>query len=119
VITDNLTGCVKESATTVQLTKDCGEDLISIPNIFTPNGDGENDMLEVKYSPSLIIDDYYFGVFDRWGGVVFETKNINEGWDGTANGQKLNSGVYIYLMEFPCQVDASTVQKKGDITIVR
>ena len=56
LITDVLTGCFRESTTTVKLNRECGEDLISVPNIFTPNDDGENDMLEVKYSPALIID---------------------------------------------------------------
>ena len=118
-ITDVLTGCTKTSNTTVMLNINCGEDLISVPNIFTPNGDGENDMLEIKYSPSLIIDEYYFRVFDRWGGMIFETTDINEPWDGTSGGQKVSSGVYIFLMEFPCHVNGSIVQKKGDISIVR
>jgi len=119
IITDILTGCSKESTTTVQLSYNCGEDLIGIPNVFSPNGDGQNDELEIKYSSSLIIDNYSFRVFDRWGGIIYESTDINDTWDGTSNGHKLASGVYIYLMEFPCQVNGKTVQLKGDISILR
>lgn len=118
-VTDNITGCEKILSTTVQLINVCSEDLIGVPNVFTPNGDGENDELEIKYSSALIIDNYKLQIFDRWGGLLFESNDINERWDGRSGGRKIPAGVVIYFLEFPCHVDGSIVRKKGDITIYR
>ena len=118
-VTDVFTGCSKVLETSVRLQSFCGEDLVGIPNAFTPNGDGINDVLEIKYSSSLIIENYKFQVFDRWGGMLFETDNINEQWDGTVGGKNVAAGVVIYFMEFPCHLDGKMLQKKGDITIHR
>lgn len=118
-VTDNLTGCEKILNTNVQLINVCSEDLIGVPNVFTPNGDGENDELEIKYSSALIIDNYKLQIFDRWGGLLFESNDINERWDGRSGGRKIPAGVVIYFLEFPCHVDGSIVRKKGDITIYR
>jgi gliding motility-associated-like protein len=119
IVTDIFTGCEKTLNTTVQLINFCSEDLIGVPNIFTPNGDGENDELEIKYSSALIVENYKLKIFDRWGGLLFQSNDINERWDGTSNGRRVPAGVLIYFLEFPCHIDGSTVQKAGDITIYR
>ncbi|MFK7771704.1 MAG: PKD domain-containing protein [Saprospiraceae bacterium] len=118
-VTDLFTGCEKTLNTTIQLINFCSEDLVGVPNAFTPNGDGENDVLEIKYSSALIIENYKFQVFDRWGGLLFQSNDINERWDGTSRGRKVPTGVVIYFLEFPCHIDGTIVQKKGDITIYR
>ena len=118
-VTDIFSGCDKTLNTTVQLINFCSEDLIGVPNAFTPNADGENDLLEIKYSSALIVENYKMQIFDRWGGVLYQSNDINERWDGTSNGRKIPSGVVIYFLEFPCHIDGSIIQKKGDITIYR
>lgn len=118
-VTDLFTGCQIILNTQVQVLDFCDKDLIGIPNTFTPNGDGQNDRLEIKYSSALIVDNYTFRVFDRWGGLLYESKDINDQWDGTSGGKKVPTGVVIYFMEFPCHLDGSMIQKKGDITIYR
>lgn len=66
----------------------------------------------------------YFRIFDRWGGLVFETTNgiPNEtkwGWDGTDRyGKKLNGGVYVYMYEIVC-LDRETITGKGNVTLVK
>ena len=118
-VTDIFTGCKKTLTTKVQQLDFCDEDLIGIPNGFTPNGDGNNDDLVIKYSSALIVDNYSLKIFDRWGGLLFESNDINERWDGTSGGKKIPAGVVIYFMEFPCHLDGRMIQKKGDITIYR
>ena len=118
-VTDIFSGGDKTLNTTVQLINFCSEDLIGVPNAFTPNADGENDLREIKYSSALIVENYKMQIFDRWGGVLYQSNDINERWDGTSNGRKIPSGVVIYFLEFPCHIDGSIIQKKGDITIYR
>ena len=68
---------------------------IDIPNVFTPNGDGYNDMFLVK-SKSL---DYFKGeIFNRWGVKLFEWHNPRQGWDGTYKGNDCPVGVYYYII---------------------
>ncbi len=71
-----------------------------VPTAFSPNGDGVNDRLTV-FTDRSVVQILSLQVFDRWGGLVFETKNIppNEethGWDGTAHGKQLPAGLYVY-----------------------
>ena len=93
-----------------------------VPNAFSPNGDGENDVLFIKGSG---IKDLTFSVYNRWGEKVFETINNNivtlsgvEGWDGTHRGEKTAAGVYVYYLtgEF---IDGEFFNKKGNITLIR
>ena len=70
------------------------------PDIFTPNDDGINDV----FSPSLKnidMNSYNLLIFDRWGNLIFETSNYNEGWDGKLkNGTLLKSDVYSYKINY-------------------
>ncbi len=54
----------------------------------------------------------------RWGNLVFESKDINEGWDGTQNGKKCETGVYVYRAEVTFK-NGETIVKRGDVTLVR
>lgn len=67
-----------------------------IPNAFTPNGDGLNDVFKV-----VDIGFRYFDmkIFDRWGSLIYTFKDVNDAWDGTINGQKAAAGVYVYRLE--------------------
>ena len=118
-ITDLFTGCQKVINITVQQIDECMDELVAVPNAFTPNEDGENDFLEIKYSSAISIDQYKMQIFDRWGGLVYESVDINEQWDGNVNGKMAPTGVYVYFLEFPSEFDGSLVRKKGDITIYR
>lgn len=89
---------------------------ILIPNAFSPNGDGLNDIFRIenlKFEKLLA-----FQVFDRWGKLVFETTDPMRGWDGTVGGKPANSDVYYYLIHlgYPDNYEQTL---KGDITLVR
>ena len=117
-MTNEETGCSNKAPVYLSGLETCPLDIIGVPNVFSPNGDDNNDRFELFPTPSIdeIIS---FRVFDRWGALIFETTNINESWDGTYDGTPEPSGVYIYMIEFPCEVDGSIVVKSGDITLLR
>lgn len=89
---------------------------ISMPQSFTPNGDGSNDVIYVKgwYLQELV----EFKVFNRWGEEVFSTTNIDEGWDGTFNGKLQKTDVYVYKIK-AVGVDGNVVQKEGYINLIK
>jgi gliding motility-associated-like protein len=89
--------------------------MIYIPNIFSPNNDGNNDILYVRGEN---VKELTFSIYNRWGEKVFESHDINKGWDGTQNGKKCEAGVYVYRAEITFK-DGKTIMKRGDVTLVR
>ncbi|MNS67493.1 hypothetical protein D3C72_1007480 [compost metagenome] len=75
------------------------EPKIILPNAFTPNGDGRNDV----FMPQLSIDRAYtfleFKVYNRWGQILYSTSNVNAGWDGSSKGVLQEQGVYYYTIK--------------------
>ncbi|PLW92053.1 MAG: hypothetical protein C0592_12700, partial [Marinilabiliales bacterium] len=104
-----------DSVTIVVLEVFCFEPYIFIPNSFTPNGDGQNDILFVR---SQYIEEMYFAVYDRWGEKVFESTDPQYGWDGTFRGELLEPAVYDYYIEIRCYNELQFF-KKGNITLLR
>jgi gliding motility-associated-like protein len=92
-----------------------GPDII-VPNAFTPNGDGHNDVLRVD---ALGIRDFqYFKVFNRWGREVFTSANTGVGWDGTVGGQFSPMGTYVWVasgLDFQGRV----VLRRGTVILIR
>ena len=117
VVTDNNTGCTYDQTIGLKLISECSEEIIAMPNIFSPNDDGQND--ELKMSTALVTQIERYQIFDRWGGLVFETNDLSQGWDGTHLGKRLQQGVYIYLIEARCELDGSTFKKSGDVTLIK
>lgn len=109
----NTNRCFSSDTINVIVIQDCGD--MFIPNAFSPNGDGVNDELKVY---GLCLKTLTFMVFNRWGEKVFETSNVNVGWDGTYNGDKLNTGVYVYRLEGKT-LEGKGYSSKGNITLVR
>ncbi len=90
--------------------------IIGVPEAFTPNGDGIND--EIKVDGLGIESLVEFSVFDRWGKVVFTTDDIDQGWDGTVDGQKQSVDTYIYLIRANMYNDTE-VEKRGSFSLIR
>lgn len=93
----------------------CGEPNIYVPNAFTPNGDGQNDVLYVR---GRNITDMHFVVFNRWGEKVFETNNQKEGWDGTYKGKEVDPAVFVYHLTVVCD-EGQEYFKKGNVTVIK
>ncbi len=113
--TDN-NGCRMKDSVTVNVIDGCAEALIFVPNTFTPNGDGRNDKLFVRAFGIQSIN--FFRVFDRWGKMVFETTDINTGWDGTHLGIPLDPGVFVYEVQGVC-LNNEIFVKSGNVSIVK
>jgi gliding motility-associated-like protein len=91
-----------------------------IPNVFTPNGDGKNDLFMPEYDCGLVY--YYMKIFDRWGEKVFESFSPAAGWDGSFKNKHCPEGVYVYSLEYIANDGVHTtnaVHKKGSVTLLR
>lgn len=93
----------------------CEEGDAFIPNTFTPNGDGQNDILYVR---GLKVEEVYFAVYNRWGEMVFETKDKSKGWDGIYKGKPADVGVFGWYLKVKCYNGDETF-KKGNVTLIR
>ncbi len=101
---DTLTVCIKD---------DCGE--MYVPNAFSPNADGVNDVLYVR---GRCLANFTFQIFNRWGEKVFETGSQLLGWDGTFNGEPMNTGVFVYRLQ-GTTINNDPFSMKGNITLIR
>jgi gliding motility-associated-like protein len=90
------------------------EDEVAVPSAFSPNGDGNNDLLSVLGS----ITDIDFAIYNRWGQLVFRTNDRAKGWDGKFNGVDLNPGVFAYRLSGK-DLEGKLIERKGNITLVR
>jgi gliding motility-associated-like protein len=87
-----------------------------IPNTFTPNGDGLNDI----FLPAILgATDYHFMIFDRWGELIFETYDVNQGWDGRYKGNKCQEDVYVWKIDYTNVVDESSQRLIGHVNLIR
>lgn len=95
---------------------------VFVPNIFSPNHDGINDVFMIN-SSSLIKSVRSLRIFDRWGALVYEGLNLipgkdTDGWDGTCRGKEVSPGVYVYYLEL--ETKGSQLRSyKGDVTLIR
>ncbi|MEM1214197.1 MAG: PKD domain-containing protein [Bacteroidota bacterium] len=96
-------------------------DLIYVPNVFSPNNDGRNDEFQLFPSPYVNIQALDFQVFDRWGSMVFDAANGDDRWRGTIRGREAKTGVYVWRLEANvniCGQQRDLVQQ-GEILLVR
>lgn len=115
--TDN-SGCSQSDTVRVYVIQegDIACDNLLLPKAFTPNGDGLND--EYRISNQFIISRLEsFAIYDRWGTKIFETQNLNEGWDGTFEGEAVNPGNFIYQVSYICR--ENEFNKVGSFTVLR
>ena len=93
LIVVNEFGCA--DTTTGKFVEVDGVYLMYVPNSFTPNDDGLNESFRA-YGNDIELDDYTLSVFDRWGNLLFQSSNLENGWDGTHKGKPVPNGVYIW-----------------------
>lgn len=97
----NVYGCTRRDSVLVE--EFCRPTLF-IPNTFTPNGDGRND---IWLPVGNHIAEYEVVVFDRWGGKIFHSKSPDQGWDGTVSGRVVPNDIYVYYVTYRLQEDSS------------
>jgi len=114
--------CSNSAQVTIDVLNSCENGIIYVPNTFTPNGDGKNDVFMIRGLAATKIN--YFRIFDRWGKTVFESSggapnDPQFGWDGNdKEGKKLNPDVYVYTYEIQC-INGNIVTGQGNVTLVR
>ncbi len=88
----------------------------TMPNAFTPDGDGTNDFfnLIIQGPPATITS---FKIYDRWGKQVYNNDTPSQGWDGRYQGERQNPDVYVYVIEY--QVGERVETRSGDVTLIR
>lgn len=92
-----------------------GDKPFFIPNVFTPNNDNQNDYFNV-YATGTVY--FHLTIFNRWGEKVFDSGNINEGWDGKYQGKDSYAGVYTYVVQINF-LDSETRKYSGSFTLLR
>ncbi len=112
VVGTDINGCMGSDDITINI--DLSQDIF-IPSAFSPNGDGQNDVLFVRGKG---IKTLTFIVFDRWGEKVYETASTEYGWDGTYRGKELDPGVFVYYVVVTFN-DDTTYKNQGNVTLVR
>jgi len=110
-ITDK-NGCTAKDSVLIEVLTDFS---LFVPNLFSPNGDGLNDFAKV-YAKGA--ENVTFAIYNRWGEKVFETFNIDEGWDGRFKDKDLNPAVFAYYVKVE-YLNGQFIQQKGNITLLR
>lgn len=90
--------------------------IVDIANAFSPNGDGQNDIIYVK---GYGIKELEFRIYNRWGQLIFESNDVNIGWDGTFKNIKQEAEVYVYTLKATFENGETSDLKKGNITLLR
>lgn len=110
--TSTVNGCSITDNFTVVVLKDA---LIRLPNAFTPNGDGRNDV----FGPAgKVPEGYQLQIFNRYGEIVFKSSSINNGWDGRYKGVVQPGGAFVYLVQYR-NMENQILHQKGTVVLVK
>ncbi len=114
-------GCLGSDSVYIKLvSEEIPEFEIYIPNAFSPNNDGINDIFQIIFPNSTFnIQHLTLSIFDRWGGEVFESEDIEKGWDGKKNGNDCPAGVYVYKIVFSVDGVLGNQERVGTMMLVR
>lgn len=109
--------CILQDSLSISVSvEDCNFS-VYVPNAFTPNGDGHNE----AFGPHINgeVADYQFLIFNRWGELIFETNEVNTGWDGTIAGRAAESEVYVWKLNMKSANTGEFVHKVGHVVLIR
>jgi gliding motility-associated-like protein len=95
------------------------EHTIVFPNAFSPNGDGLNDIFKAIPTEKANLNYYYLKIYNRWGQLVFQTLDINKGWNGNYGGKSCDIGNYFFIARYDQQKAKTQKEIKGEITLIR
>ena len=107
-------GCSDETSQTIRIPTPY---YFYVPNAFSPNGDGKNDIFK-PYGYGFNAEKYEFMIFERTGRLVFRTNNYEQGWNGTDNGKKAPFGAYVYVIRTE-DMDGEPKEYTGTVTVIR
>ncbi len=118
-IVSAINDCGEVSAEALVTDENCACRLY-LPNAFSPNADGANDVFKA-YSVCTYIEEFNLTVFDRWGGVVYKSNDFMEVWNGTSKGKACIPGVYVYSLSYLSRENGvrQIYRQKGSVTLLR
>ncbi len=123
----NLGGCTSYDTVFVRVNYN---EVVAVPNSFSPNGDGSNDFLKVLtnvdadnnfsngFTEGGAIAEIDFRIYNRFGQLVFKTSDPNEGWDGNFNGKPENPATFVYILDYRL-INGRSSSIKGNVTLFR
>ncbi len=119
ILVKNEGGCFASDKVSVYVM--CDNANVFVPNTFSPNGDGVNDIFYPRGSGVINVKN--FTVFNRWGEVVYQranftANNASAGWDGTFKGRKLPPDVFVYALEVVC-INNESLMFKGNVALIK
>jgi gliding motility-associated-like protein len=92
------------------------EDDVFVPDVFTPNNDGQNDYFFPFYTRNIKLE--YFKIFNRWGNLIYNSSSPKPGWDGTYNGLAQPIGAYVWVLE-AVDLAGKKIRKKGNFMLLK
>ncbi len=101
--------------------RDAFDDLLFVPNAFSPNGDGYNDRFRAQTGGDVLVTDFQLDLFDRWGNHLYRSEDIGEGWNGEFRGEAMDTGVYVWRITarvLACG-QPERLEVYGDVTLLR
>jgi gliding motility-associated-like protein len=118
LLVTNADGCTDLSCGTVVVNDQFN---IYVPNCFTPNADGRNELFKPSIRGESLIQTYEFKIFNRWGDVLFETNDINDGWYGEVDGGEYfaTDAVYSWLVKISPKNGQEPFEQTGHVTVIR
>lgn len=92
---------------------------IYVPNTFTPDNDGFNDNFFPKANSDCLFNEFQLSIFNRWGEVIFVSKNINNHWSGISKGVDCPTDTYIWVLEYKVDGNVAPIKKIGHVNLIR
>jgi len=114
IATNNTLGCSDTMRKKIRVLNNC---FIAVPTAFTPNGDGLNDFLSPNNA--LKAENLQFNVYNRWGQLVFASRDWRLRWDGRIGGIQQGSGVYVWFLSYTHRDTKQKILQKGTVTLIR
>jgi gliding motility-associated-like protein len=109
-------GCKSFDTMVVYVTKPICENIF-FPTAFTPNNDNINETFGPQFLVTPVTGFKVFRIFNKWGELIFETKDYNKRWDGKFKGMPQSTGSYVYYVQLECK--GKNVSLKGTLTLIR
>jgi gliding motility-associated-like protein len=106
-------GCTETDNVRIMVFKSPG---VLVPNAFTPNHDGLNDVLRPRYNGIKLLD--YFAIYNRWGELVFKTTDMTRGWDGVFHGRTQDTQTFVWIVSAQ-DFDGKRYQLRGTATLIK
>jgi len=115
LISETDKGCIDTIVKFIDVVDDYS---VFIPNTFTPNGDGLNDLFNIKGN-GISKERFNMEIFDRWGSLIFKTNDIFKGWDGFTKGQLSENDVYIYKIKILGATSQGFKNYVGHVSLIK